>query len=153
MGNFDLRRGLGLILIVIGLGLPVIYFATQAAQPAARSTLAPTGVLAAAQPPTATPTATRIVERLIPTLVTQSPTVAATSTPIRAATVASTRAATRSITNTARPTIIQTATAPTPTSTPTALPPVVINNTRQRFGIGVSLPAPHIARLTELDHE
>ena len=152
MGNFDLRRSLGLILIVIGLGLPVIYFAIQAAQPAARSTLAPTEVVAATQASTATPTATRIVERLIPTLVTQSPTTttAATSTPIRAATVASTRAATRSITNTARPTIIQTATAPTATSTPTSVPPVVINSLRQRFGIGVSLPAPHIARLTEL---
>ncbi len=63
--RLDVRRGLGLILIMLGLALPLIYFANQAAQPAPRSTLAPTEisttVIAAV-----TPTATRIVERLIP---------------------------------------------------------------------------------------
>lgn len=152
MINFDLRRGLGLILIWIGLALPAIYFVAQAAQPATRSTLVPTEVAVSTQASTTTPTATRIVERLIPTVSTQSPTItaAATATPTRVVTIASTRSATRSITRTARPTIAHTTAAPTATSTPTALPPVVINSTRQRFGIGVSLPAPHLARLADL---
>ncbi len=60
--KFDLRRGLGLILIVIGLGLPILYLVRQAA---------PTTLPMAAQSPVVnspTPTVTPIVDRLIPTV-------------------------------------------------------------------------------------
>ena len=183
--RFDVRRGLGLILLIIGLALPVVYFANQAIRPAPRSTLAPT--------------ATPIVERLIPTVgptvaVTDSPaptrltrtivviaaaTATASSTPratktatrqiatvatravtritSQAATLTATRAATRTATRTATQTLAPTATpdrspsfSPTPAQATATSRPVVISGSRWRFGVGVSLPAPHIARLADL---
>ncbi|MBI5566162.1 MAG: hypothetical protein HY870_14795 [Chloroflexi bacterium] len=128
--RFDVRRGLGLILIVIGLALPVIYLANQAIQPAPRSALTPTRVTAVTQ----APTATRIVERLIPTVADQTPTITAAARPTSAAHTA---------------TAVATPTQPTPIDSATP-PPVVITGSRQRFGIGVSLPAPFIARLEDL---
>lgn len=130
--RLDVRRGLGLILIMLGLALPLIYWANQAAQPAPRSTRAPTEtsttVIAVV-----TPTATRIVERLIPTVPPTTPTDTATAapSPTRSATAVPTQVA--------------------PLTTPTAAPkPIISTGARQRFGIGVSLPAPFIARLADL---
>jgi hypothetical protein len=143
--HLNLRRGLGVVLIVIGLALPVTYFANQAAQPAARSTVTPTRAAA-----TSAPVATPIVERLIPTA---SATTAATATAsaTQAATSSATRAQpapTKSVTaSPEQPLPISPTTTPATTATPQ---PVIITGSRQRFGIGVSLPAPWIARLADL---
>ncbi|MBP7688545.1 MAG: hypothetical protein KA765_11575 [Thermoflexales bacterium] len=153
--RLDVRRGLGLILIMLGLALPLIYWANQAAQPAPRSTLVPTEV-------PATETATPIAEHLIPTVApttaktpglptgTAKPMVTDTDSSTSRVTKTATRVMVTIATRAATPSQVATATQTPPAPVASALPPVVITGARQRFGIGVSLPAPFIARLADL---
>ncbi len=185
--KFDLRRGLGLILIVIGLALPILNSVRQAA-PVVPAALPTADQLAATNTPR--PTATPIVDRLIPTVapktraaitatlaptkpastatLTSSATPRATNTVAKVTVAVATRivtkspsstvaVATRSVTNTPSPTVTVdqlVASSPTPvpaTATATATTqPVVVSGMQQRYGIGVSLPAPWIQRLTDL---
>jgi hypothetical protein len=147
--SFDRRRGLGLILIVLGCALLLSYFVSHAAPPPARPL---------------TPTATAVINRLIPaaspkTIRTATARVVATrqATSIRATkpaasrtSVPTTAAATKNTRVTATPLepppITPTAAAATATTQP-----VTGSGSRQRFGVGVSLPAPWVKRLTNLN--
>jgi len=147
--RLDVRRGLGLILILLGLALPIAYFTSRAAQPAPRSTLAPTEIAMATQ----SPTATRVVERLIPTVAAKTQTSSATATATVAATTTArpTASVTPALTRPVATVPATTTTKPAASVTPAATVPATVNTgLRSRFGIGVSLPAPFIARLTDL---
>ena len=136
--KFDRRRGLGLILILLGFALPILYFIRQAASPMAQPF---------------TPAATAIVDRLIPTVPPKVSSAATTLTIPTATIIRSTLRATQTISPTAtllKPTPIRPTAAPATIAATT--PPVIGSGSHQRFGIGVSSTGPWWAnRLTDLN--
>lgn len=140
--KLDRRRGLGLILIVLGFALPTIYLVSQAAPPTAQPLM---------------PIATATVDRLIPTkpprTISTALAMVVTARQAALATAASPRStlrATRPTTAAATKNMSPTAAPLKPTTAPAASP-VTVSGSRQRFGIGVGLPAPWVKRLTDLN--